>query len=343
MHLNQFASKLHISPLIKENGAQGLAVTIFFVLSGYLITYLLLLEKEKFGTVDLKMFYVRRILRIWPLYFFVLLATLVVSYLSPDATSLNPLGYGLLLFIFFLPNWAIAKGITITPITPLWSIGVEEQFYIVWPLLMKKCKSLVSVRNTIIGFFVIYLVIKLALRFLENGFYYSFVALTRLDCMAMGGLGAYWVKSNASFIKTIFYTKIVQAIAWIVLVVSLVYKPIHIFDFIDHELFAVVALVIIVNVSSNTKTIIGLENRFFDFMGKISYGLYMYHMLIITTLSLLFAKLTIQNSVFNASCIYFLVIALTIGIAALSYFAFELKFIQAKKKFSKIQSHNSRS
>ncbi len=81
-------------PLIFNLG--GLGVYFFFVLSGFLITYLLLAEKEKNGKINIKQFYIRRILRIWPLYYFVLLLgffvlphfdSIQISYLQGDFTN----------------------------------------------------------------------------------------------------------------------------------------------------------------------------------------------------------------------------------------------------------------
>ena len=91
------------------NGAR--AVILFFVLSGFLITYLLFEEKEKTGIIAIKEFYLRRILRIWPLYFLVLLlASIVYFYLSNDASEYTD---RIFYYLLFLPNLAYILHLTI--------------------------------------------------------------------------------------------------------------------------------------------------------------------------------------------------------------------------------------
>ncbi|MBU3715366.1 MAG: acyltransferase, partial [Ferruginibacter sp.] len=119
----------------------GDAVDFFFTLSGFLITYLLLHEIKKTQTVSVKSFYLRRVLRIWPLYFFLvfigfILLGLIYPYLYKKPffeTSVIDL---FLMFVFFVPNYA-AKNYMVGLLNPLWSIGVEEQFYIFWAPLVK--------------------------------------------------------------------------------------------------------------------------------------------------------------------------------------------------------------
>ena len=103
-------------------------VPLFFVLSAFLITRLLLLEKERNGRVDLKAYYVRRTLRIWPLYFLVVGAGLAILALQG-----HPVREGVLALLTFTTN---IRGGTPELLGPLWSVSVEEQFYLVWPLVL---------------------------------------------------------------------------------------------------------------------------------------------------------------------------------------------------------------
>ncbi|HZG00492.1 MAG TPA: acyltransferase, partial [Chitinophagales bacterium] len=106
-----------------------IGVVLFFVLSGFLITLLLLRELESTGRISYKDFYARRILRIWPLYYFILIATAVLW-------SYQPSWLTALLCFTILPNVAHVADIGWVPSPPVWSIGVEEQFYLVWPLVV---------------------------------------------------------------------------------------------------------------------------------------------------------------------------------------------------------------
>ena len=107
---------------------------LFFLLSSYLITTLLLREFEQTGRLDLVAFYIRRALRIWPLYF---VAVAVSILLLPHFGFQHiPVAHvvGMLTFTF---NWSqAALGYARTPASLLWSVSVEEQFYFVWPLLL---------------------------------------------------------------------------------------------------------------------------------------------------------------------------------------------------------------
>jgi peptidoglycan/LPS O-acetylase OafA/YrhL len=130
-----------------ESGGTG--VQVFFVLSGFLITYLLLLERQRTGTVNLPLFYVRRGLRIWPLYYavfvfgFVLYPWLKASvFHMAEYGARNPLPYALFLANFDVIQIRLdhpGEGVMHTSI--LWSVSIEEQFYLAWPLLLSLVSS----------------------------------------------------------------------------------------------------------------------------------------------------------------------------------------------------------
>ena len=148
-HIEQFKRIYHLdslygeSPFISSIGPQG--VSLFFVLSGFLITYLLLSEEKKSLNINIPKFYIRRALRIWPLYFLVVILSLfVLPYITIlnlpgyDATVTQTfLGYKLLLYIFFFANIVFAIFGLVPYCAQSWSIGTEEQFYLVWPILLK--------------------------------------------------------------------------------------------------------------------------------------------------------------------------------------------------------------
>jgi peptidoglycan/LPS O-acetylase OafA/YrhL len=113
-------------------GAFG--VPVFFLLSAYLITELLLRERDRTGSVHVGAFYVRRILRIWPLYFAAFYGLAVLERFLPGVGARDPRAW--LAFSLFSGNWYITFHDWINgPVDPLWSISVEEQFYILIPLI----------------------------------------------------------------------------------------------------------------------------------------------------------------------------------------------------------------
>lgn len=308
----------------------GYGVTMFFVLSGYLITFLLLKEYDKKGTISYKNFYIRRILRIWPLYYLALIIACLIGLVQGENYSTSTL----LFYVFFMPNVPYIFGGVIHLVAPLWSVGVEEQFYLFWPWLFKFRKNLYLIMW---GIIITFLLLKLFLRVYENSNWYSFLSATRFHCMAIGGIGAYHVFNNDTRLKAL-YNRAVQGCCWIILAVS-VYKPFHIFSFLDGEIYAVVFLIIILNVSSNPRPLVKLENRILNWLGNISYGIYVYHMFAIAFVFSLASYF--PRNLSGVILIFSAIIVLTLAMAHISYHYFERLFLRAKEKFTVIASTNA--
>ncbi len=152
-----------------------LSVDIFFALSGFLITHLLLAEKAQFGDISFKQFFCRRALRIWPLYYIVLLYACVIAPLM-QAQQVDPAIYSEFLLkqglplLFFGGNYSLIftnvlmhyTAYIILPVIylliPLWSVAVEEQFYLTWPLLLKVLRTPRSMYITMAIFSVVSLI-----------------------------------------------------------------------------------------------------------------------------------------------------------------------------------------
>jgi peptidoglycan/LPS O-acetylase OafA/YrhL len=115
-------------------GVCGMGLCLFFALSAYLITDLLLAERRVQGTVSVRRFYIRRVLRIWPLYFFGI--SIGVAWALAFHQSSDLIGFAW--FLLFAGNFYCgAFGWMNNPMSPLWSISVEEQFYLIWPWAMR--------------------------------------------------------------------------------------------------------------------------------------------------------------------------------------------------------------
>lgn len=331
-------------PLIFNLG--GLGVYFFFVLSGFLITYLLLAEKEKDGKINIKQFYIRRILRIWPLYYFIVLLGFVVlpyfnaiqiSYLQGDFK--NYFYSNLILYLAILPNLAFSVFSAVPHIGQAWSIGVEEQFYLIWPLIISKTKNIIK---TLVLIVVALILIKLMV--LGLGYYFReakwyiplkrFVAMSKFECMAIGGIGAYLLFSDKSFIR-FAYHKITLLGSLVIIVLLLYFTPDQLQDGI-HLVYSIIFLIIILHLSKNSKL---LENKIFNYLGKISYGIYMYHFMVIPATLVFIKKCFSENSglMINIS-IYTLVLAITILISGISYHFIESPFIRKKSNYTSIKS-----
>ncbi|MGN7808401.1 acyltransferase family protein [Flavobacterium johnsoniae] len=314
-----------------------LGVSLFFVLSGFLITFLLLKEKKDYKKINLKFFYFRRILRIWPLYFLVVIMSLFIlpnfeifniPNLKLEYTSSIEFVKVLVLLMFFLPNVLII--IKLIPFaTQTWSIGTEEQFYLIWPLLISKTDHL---KRYFLGIILFY---NLVLIFMYNSSFdhivyikliRGYIETIQLDSLTFGALGGYFLFHKNKIIDVII-NNYIFCLSILLMIISLFFDPYIIY--FKTSLNAVFFIIIILNLVQN-KDIAGLlENRFFFKLGEISYGLYMYHQIVIV----FFINCFIRLNFFSNSMLYIFTFAGTILVSHLSYKFFEKPFILKKEKY----------
>ncbi len=321
-----------------------LGVILFFVLSGFLITYLLLEEEKQTNTISIKDFYIRRILRIWPLYFLIVVASFFllnkISYLQIDNLSSlvsQDIITKLALFTFFLPNIALVMFTPIPYASQLWSVGIEEQFYLIWPLLIKYTKQKYLILYVIIFGYVFMNVY--GFNFIK--FHFAHTKTLNLiseiwsnfsiDCMAIGGLfgmSSYYKKPMMSFL----FKNYVQYIVLFLLII-LISLGIRI-PYIHYEFYAILFGIVIINLATNPKPIFSLNNILLNYLGKISYGLYMFHPIAIV----LVLKLLKLGSINSVIIEYISCVTVTILLSSISYKYYEKHFITLKMKYSKILS-----
>jgi peptidoglycan/LPS O-acetylase OafA/YrhL len=298
----------------------GYGVSIFFVLSGFLITYLLLKEKQKNG-VNLKKFYFRRILRIWPLYYFyIIIVLLTLAFFSIDYNYSD-----ISFYIFLSANFGFVLGHTIPFLGQYWSLGVEEQFYIFWPIVCRLKNSLL-LRISIIG--IVGLIgLKTVLHiFVPGSFFEELLHINRFHCMLMGAVGALlFYNKNAIFIN-ISSNKLTQIISWSVYLLAML-NQFHIASFLDNEIISIVTVFIIVGQVTKS-SFINLEKKWANFIGRISFGLYVYHPIMIYFLSrvIYFEEVILMNYLI----VYSSVISLTIAVSWISYNYLESYFLRIK-------------
>jgi peptidoglycan/LPS O-acetylase OafA/YrhL len=332
----------------------GLGVYFFFVLSGFLITYLLFVEKDRTGVIALKEFYIRRILRIWPLYY---LITILSLFVLPHFEMMHipwlqqffeqNFYWNLVLFFIMLPNLALSFMPALPHAGQLWSIGIEEQFYLVWPLLIKKAKNKMKlILGSILVILLIKVVVVLLLKFElipSSEFILGVkkaIAMSKFECMLIGGLGAYFLKYDSNKWLIVIYNKWVFLFS-IAAIPFLSYFMSGFTNDIIHLPYALIFLVVIMNVCSNPNSLLKLENKVYNFLGKISYGLYMYHMMIIVFLAQLGSKyFNFQGKLFNVY-LYSSTLLVTIIVATASYYWFEKPFLKIKQKYTVVKSGNS--
>ena len=349
-HTELFKSYFKLNTLWSESYSSHLGsfgVTIFFVLSGYLITYLLLLEKKESG-INIKNFYIRRILRIWPLYFILMiLGFFILPHLNcfsvPVYQSVeNNFTEKFLLFSFFMANIAFVYYPVVAFAGVLWSVAVEEQFYLIWPNIIKRFKN---VFFTLFVCLSLYMILKGILLFNILGVnsvlppkLYKLIERTRFSSMMIGGLGALVIFSGKELFKQCIYNWFVQIFSYIMLallLLNIVHFPF--FDFVKNEFTSFFVAIIVVNISSNVNSLINLENKYLNFLGKVSYGMYIYHSIVAVFCIKLFMYFYPVSSGFYWLWSFLLILTIlffTVFISHLSYKYIEQKILKKKKNYS---------
>lgn len=343
-HIEQFKKILNLpnyfeNPTISLLGKIG--VILFFVLSGFLITYLLLKERERTTTISVVDFYKRRILRIWPLYFLIIIISFFVLPQIPIFNLGNlsnelqdHIEIKILLFVFFLPNVALGFFPPVPYASQLWSIGYEEQFYFFWPWFVKIKNKVI---NILIIFLSTYVVSKLIVFTILKDFLIQNNLFTKIkllydfpgyESIVIGGILAYFAVKKPTALNFLF-KKNIQVLTYSLLAFLLFFGvKLPLFN---NVLYACLFAIIIANLALNKENIINLENQLFNYIGKVSYGFYMYHSIAI----IIVLKGLIYFNIENFFLEYFLSFFITLLFSILSYELYESYFIKKKRKFSK--------
>jgi peptidoglycan/LPS O-acetylase OafA/YrhL len=324
------------------------AVSFFFVLSGFLISYLLMVEMEKIHKISIKDFYIRRILRIWPVYYIVVILCLFVLPNTLDTSFLGIEMYDAkftwkaILLLLIVPNVLRVYSPNILGGNQLWSIGVEEQFYLLWPVLFR-----MFIRN-LVGFLFVFIAMKFAVTVvlevlvnLRGGLLlsavYRFWVLLKIEQMAIGALGAWVLHRNKEKILALFYHRATWLLSLAALFLLFVI-PVHHWALSYIE--SVVFLLVIINLSTSPSITISMEHPLLTRLGNISYGIYMYHTLCISVCIYTLKNLGAFNTspfIFNAM-MYTSTIAMTLLVAFISYEFIEKKFLNLKERFMIVKS-----
>jgi len=318
-----------IAPLFAAGARAGaLGVDLFFALSAYLITELLLREQRSAGRFDIRAFYARRILRIWPLYYFALLVLLPLLGLALPADKM-PSNFWLA-FLFFGGNWACAWwNLYPTSLALLWSVSIEEQFYVIWPWLMRvfgprmplcACGMLAAATMTRIYLIAQHLSVAgiwtntfarldpiaggALLALLLGGGIPRHTLRQRVMCIASGCV-ALWIAGSS-----------LKDPGWIWLV--------------TYPLAAAACVAILYGSFASDG---GRPPKPLIYLGKISYGLYVFHVAAIRLVQK--AQPSLAGPV-----VLIIAFALTVAMAALSYRYLESPFLRLKNRFEYIRTRS---
>lgn len=341
-----------LAAILSAIGAAGaFGVPLFFLLSAYLVTELLIRERALRGRVDLKAFYLRRSLRIFPLYFFFLGAAWAMQWFVPG----QHIGWRAeLAFMFLVGNWwVVFVGFPNSVIFPLWFISLQEQFYFFWPATMRKLSS----RGLIIAPIVMLAIASLTRWYLalrhtwESKLWAN--TFVQLDGIALGILLAVLLAGRAPRLAALHrlalfaggLTCFFLAGSYFVikgdpLTVSRV--------LLGYPVAALGAAALFLSTLSGGpfKPSVGLSGiasamrswlqNPLAYLGRISFGLYVFHII-----GLMTSDYTVQHQDSSLGRYLFrnsVALAVTIVLASISYRWLETPFLTLKQRFSQVPS-----
>lgn len=318
----------------------ALAIDTFFVYSSFLLTLLGIKEYEKNGNFSFINFFLRRAFRIWPLYYFLMLICFViVPFVAKQfgvTVSLPPASY----YLFFISNYYYGEHIFMLKF--LWTLSVEEQFYIIWGFVLLKFQNrftiVVSLFITVSIGFTIYSTLNHLPNFNNT--------LSYLFDFSAGAIAAIaFHKKNRVVVFFQNLTRIQSCIFIIIIPIVLSFSFFLIekestgiyrllFQDLYRYFFVVYISLLIIEQLVNKKTILKLgSNKILVYTGKICYGMYCYHGLVLTFGFYFIGKYSfIKYSLLNA----FIMLAATYLAASLSYRFIEGPFLNLKNKLRRI-------
>jgi peptidoglycan/LPS O-acetylase OafA/YrhL len=317
------------------------AVAFFFTLSGFLITYLLLDERNRTGQVNISNFYMRRVLRIWPLYFLIVgFGLIFYNLVLPKMGITRPLEYNIwlaiLLYTLFLPNLMNSLYSVGGILNPTWSIGVEEQFYLLWAPIVKRWHNRLLLICGIIMVlsltaFTVNRMNLFGLREMQN-----FFDQLKFHFMAAGAIMAWMLfyKPVRLFALPFFRWRWLQWVfAFLLLEFLFLGSPRH--WLLEETLQMLLYSWLIIDVAANPHRLVNIKTRLTEWLGEISYGIYMYHMIAVYATSRYFqsAQWWKASLILYLVTYYGMVIGLTILLAYLSHRFFERPILKLKRRF----------
>ena len=319
--------------------AGAFGVDLFFTLSSFLITSLLLSEFEINGSLHIRQFYIRRALRIWPVYFLVTLLAWIASFFV--AREVFPLSL-LFCFTFFIGNWAFIFAPVNTVATPLWSVSVEEQFYLAWPWLVGRSGAR-GIRKVALAMLVMGAVTCVLAQWLAPASdWVTKNTFARSDGIAIGALLAIAVRDGRIRLTQVQrYALLATSIGLllaIAAVTDLSVRPIP-------TLFLILGwFLVAVACGGILASVIGCEGALravltqpaLVYLGRISYGLYAYHEFALRAADDIFPDHFHHASTFIGHWVFSLLASLLI--AAASYRFLETPFLRLKGRFTVVQS-----
>ncbi|KGO92510.1 acyltransferase family protein [Flavobacterium subsaxonicum] len=317
------------------NGSLG--VKIFFVISGFLITKLLLIEKKKNGKINLKDFYLRRIFRIFPVFYLYIIVILFLKYtLIPNIfNNFTLVGFACV----YLWNY---KHLLVSDTTPdngnwffghFWSLSMEEQFYLVWPVMFIKIKNMSLLIKIVAVIIILMPIVRIATYFLmpDSRGQLGMMLQTGGDSILVGCLAAL-LEQNTKFKKVAvkYYSNgylIALSALFIFILSPLLNSKLGgtysvTLGHSINNIFIIILIFWCIYIPSKVANV--LNSRVLVQIGILSYSLYIWQQLFLTNRTDLWVNKFPQN------------IIIVVFVAFISYYVVEKPILNIKKRFKKV-------
>jgi peptidoglycan/LPS O-acetylase OafA/YrhL len=319
-----------------------ISIDSFFVLSSFLITWKALEEIKFTNKFQFKNFLIRRSLRIWPLYFFIVFIGFLLEYLKSHYFFESEKLPSIWNFVLFILNYDIIENgyNFLFFMVFMWSISVEEQFYILWAITIKWFNKYLFG----ISFLIIFISLFFRIYFINDSLSLNFHTASALGNFGIGALTAILVFKHQYFLdklKSLSRNKIlfiyVTIFSFFILMPVLLENDF--FIVIQRVLFSIFFSFIILEQTYCENSIVKVSRiKYFNFFGKISYGLYCYHGIMITVV-LQLNKLFMESLIISLVLYPLLILVSTLLVSYVSYRFYESKFLKLKYKFSFLSSN----
>ena len=325
--LTDGAGQLSSFGKLVENGFHNisLGVDMFFIISGFVITHILLSEKEKNDKIDFGKYFLHRGLRILPLFYIVLAITPLYNYYFHEATP-NYLNYILGLGNFELINhgWGAAT------VNPTWTLCIEIQFYLLWPFAVAFIPKQMLNR-----FFVSVILISVIYRayiFHQDNWWMNVYmhSLSRMDVIAIGSMIALWYHNNKNV--SIHIPRIIRLMIYAVFIYVYFHDDIGYWDSVflvtvKKYFYVGVLSFAFINYLFNPTAMFAISAKHpLQRLGKITYGLYIFNILVVALVLKAFKTYHLESMLLY----YTLIFSAAILIAIISWNFIEKPFLNLK-------------
>jgi len=311
----------------------GFGVDLFFLISGFLITYLLVVEKHFSGKISIWKFYIRRILRIWPAYFLLLaLAPLAVKLVNASQPDYFP-------NLFFYNNFhAISIKLWQYPFAHLWSICVEEHFYLIWPIVVSIIPAK-RIKLSIVLLLIGSIFFRCVLQFNHADFWSFYLnTFARIDVLLIGALFAIHFRENGF---TFLIDKSIRALIYLILILfyftDTIYSYNSLFDVALKKYFYVlISGFAMCNFIFNPEPLFKLPFlNILNYLGKISFSIYLFSNVFIP---IIVVKCMYKWGIDNFYLFIFLNILVSIVFSIIVFELVEKQVLKLKDKFAVINT-----